>query len=153
IWKRQADGSYKVIIDVGVNVPNEPPFAPGFSRTPSASRYAGSDTVSAATQSLSTADAAINRAAVSGQANGYADKLGEGVRLHRFGVMPVVGVTAATAWLKTQPAYTAGETRVTEVAASRDLGYTWGTYQLAPVGTAEAEKGFYVRAWTRAADG
>jgi len=84
---------------------------------------------------------------------GYQGKLAEGVRLHRFAVMPVVGITAATAWLKTQPAYTAGEARFAEVAQSRDLGYTWGTYALAAAGNTQAEKGFYVRAWTRAADG
>jgi len=153
IWKRQADGSYKVIIDVGVNVPGEPPFAPGFTRAPSANRYTGQDTVDAATRSLSAADAALNSTAMTGQAAGYQGKLAEGVRLHRFGIMPVVGVTAATAWLRTQPPYTSGESRFAEVAASRDLGYTWGTYAIAAAGNSQAEKGFYVRTWTRATDG
>src|SRR5690606_10714122 len=30
IWKRLPDGRYRVIIDVGINLPAEAPFAPGF---------------------------------------------------------------------------------------------------------------------------
>ncbi len=153
IWKRQADGSYKVVIDVGVNVPGEPPFAPGFTRTPAASRWTGRDSLDGATAALADADASVNRGALAGQASGYQGRLAEGARLHRFGIMPVVGMTAATAWLRSQPPYTAGETRVTQVAASRDLGYTWGTYAVAAAANTQPEKGFYVRAWTRSADG
>ena len=40
-----------------------------------------------------------------------------------------------------------------DIARSRDLGYTWGTYAVAPAGNTQAEKGFYVRTWSRAADG
>ncbi len=156
IWKRQPDGTYKVVIDVGVNLPAEAPFAPGFNQAASSSRYTGGDTVEAATRSLAIVDAELNRNAITGingQATGYQGKLAEGVRLHRFGIMPVVGVIAASAWLRTQPVYAAGENRFAEVAASRDLGYTWGTYALAPVGNSQGEKGFYVRMWTRGADG
>jgi ketosteroid isomerase-like protein len=152
IWKRQADGTFKVIIDVGVNVPGEPPFAPGFVRAPG-TRYTGTDSIESATRALSTADAELNRLAITSQAAGYGGKLAEGVRLHRFGIMPVVGITAATGWLRSQPPFTAGEARFAEVARSRDLGYTWGTYAIAPAGNTQAEKGFYVRTWSRAADG
>jgi ketosteroid isomerase-like protein len=152
IWKRQPDGTFKVIIDVGVNVPGEPPFAPGFVRAPG-SRYSGADSVEDATRTLAAADTELNRLAVTGQSAGYGGRLAEGVRLHRFGIMPVVGVTAATAWLRSQPPYTGGEARFAEVARSRDLGYTWGTYATAPAGNTQAEKGFYVRTWARAADG
>jgi ketosteroid isomerase-like protein len=155
IWKRQPDGTYKVIIDVGVNVPDEPPFAPGFTRAPAANRYAASsgETVDTARQRLAAADAALNRAAITGQINGYQGHLAEGVRFHRFDRLPVVGLTAATAWLRAQPPFTAGDARFAEVAASRDLGYTWGTYAVAATGNTLAEKGFYVRAWTRDGSG
>jgi ketosteroid isomerase-like protein len=82
IWKRQPDGSFKVIIDVGVNVPDEPPFAPGFTRAASASRYTGTESVEAATEALSSADSSLNRDALRGQAEGYAGRLADGVRLH-----------------------------------------------------------------------
>jgi ketosteroid isomerase-like protein len=153
IWKRQTDGSYKVLIDVGVNLPSEPPFAPGFTRAPSSNRYTGTDTIDAARRALSAADAELDRLSATGQASGYQGRLAEGVRLHRFGVMPIVGITAATAWLRAQPPYTSGDSRFAEVAASRDLGYTWGTYTLAASANTQSEQGFYVRAWIRVADG
>jgi len=152
IWKRQPDGRYKVLIDVGVNIPDEAPFAPGFTRAPGAGRYAGTDTVGAATAALTAADESVNQRALTSQADGYAGRLAEGVRFHRFGIMPVVGTTAAGAWLRTQPRFTAGSSRFTDVAASRDLGYTWGTYALEPAG-GPAERGFYVRVWSRNQDG
>jgi ketosteroid isomerase-like protein len=153
IWKRQTDGTYKVIIDVGVNVPSAPPFAPGFTRAPSAGRYTGLDTVEAATRSLAAADADLDRLARRAQAAGYAGRLADGVRLHRPGLMPVVGMAAASAWLAEQPPYTGGESRFSQVANSRDLGYTWGTYEVGARGNTQAEKGFYVRVWARSADG
>jgi ketosteroid isomerase-like protein len=153
IWKRQPDGTYKVIIDVGVNVPSAAPFAPGFTRAPSAGRYTGPDTVEAATRSLAAADAELNRLARRAQAAGYAGKLADGVRLHRSGRMPVVGTAAAAAWLATQPPYAGGESRFAQVASSRDLGYTWGTYAVGSTGNTQSEKGFYVRVWARSADG
>ena len=79
-------------------------------------------------------------------------------RLHRQGMLPLVGKTPALAWLRTQPAYTAGETRFSEASASLDLGYTWGSYALAaapePAGAhGTAEKGFYTRVWVRGRSG
>lgn len=153
IWRRQADGSYRVIIDVGVNVPGAVPFPPGFTRSTGASRYVGRDTVESATSALSTADAELNVAVRTGQETGYAGKMAEGIRLHRTGQMPVVGTVAANAWLRTQPPYTGGEARFAQVAVSRDFGYTWGTYAIASAGNTPAEKGFYVRVWTRATSG
>ena len=49
---------------------------------------------------------------------------------------------------------------LTESAQSGDLGYTWGTYQLAARGAGQAqnagakiEEGFYARVWTRQRNG
>lgn len=153
IWRRQADGTYKVIIDVGVNTPGEPGFAPGFTRAPGG-RYAGAETDEAAEKALSAADAALNRGATVLQAVGYEGRLADGVRFHRFGLMPVTG-GAATAWLATQAPYGSLESRAAAVAGSRDLGYTWGTYTTRTGGTAnsQGEKGFYVRVWSRRVDG
>jgi ketosteroid isomerase-like protein len=153
IWKRQGDGTYKVVIDVGVNIPSEPPFGQGFTRAPGSGRYTGTDTVATATAALTAADEAVNQGARVSQASGYAGRLAEGVRFHRFSVMPVVGTTAANAWLRTQPPFTEGGSRFAEVASSRDLGYTWGTYALAAAGQSPAERGFYVRVWSRNQDG
>src|SRR5262245_10195949 len=83
IWKRQADGSYKVLLDVGINTPMATPFPPGFRRAPLGQRYTGNDSVEAATTALRDADAALNRAALTSQESAYKDHLWENARLHR----------------------------------------------------------------------
>ena len=35
VWKKQADGGFRVILDIGVQPPGEVAFAPGFARAPS----------------------------------------------------------------------------------------------------------------------
>jgi ketosteroid isomerase-like protein len=153
VWKRQPDGSYKVLIDVGINVPMAASFAPGFTRAPAADRYRGNDSVMAATAALRGADRTLNEAAQLSQAEAFNGRVAPGARFHRNGVMPVTGDREVADWLKTQPAWAASSTRGVDVAESRDLGYTYGTYATSPQGAAEAEKGFYTRVWTRGANG
>ena len=153
IWKRQRDGRFKVVLDVGVNLPSAAPFAPGFTRAPASDRYTGSDTVATATGALRAADARLTNAALLSQRDAYAGHLAEGARLHRTGMLPLSGEEAILRWLQPQPDYTAGESRFAEVAASRDMGFTYGTYAIAASGPIPAEKGFYTRVWVRARDG
>ena len=134
-------------MDVGVSTPDFVTFAPGFVRAPQGDRYTGSDTADAATRSLASADAALTRAAIASQADAYRGRIAAAGRLHRPNVFPLIGEDAALAWLRTQPASSAGEHRFAEVARSRDLGYTWGTFAL------PESKGFYTRVWVRGRDG
>ena len=41
VWRKQPDGRWRVFIDVGTGLPAAATFAPGFTRTPLASRYVG----------------------------------------------------------------------------------------------------------------
>jgi ketosteroid isomerase-like protein len=142
VWKRQADGTFKVVMDVGVNLPGPASFAPGFTRAPQAKRYSGA--AADAQTTLADADRALlSRAAASSQADAYRGRLAPGARLHRHDMMPRVGEREILAWLATQPASPAAEHRYAEAAKSGDLGYTWGRYGM----------GYYVRVWSRAADG
>ena len=153
IWRRQRDRSFKVVLDVGVNLPAPAPFAPGFTRAPAGDRYTGSDSVAAATEALRTADARLTRAALLSQLDAYAGHLADGARLHRTGMLPLSGEASILRWLQPQPDYTAGESRFAEVASSRDMGFTYGTYAIAASGPIPAEKGFYTRVWVRGRDG
>jgi ketosteroid isomerase-like protein len=147
VWKREADGSFRVVIDVGISTENFVPFAPGFVRAPFADRYTGSETGAAATRSLRDADASLTRAAMASQANAYSGHIAANGRLHRPALLPLVGEAAILAWLQTQPAYASGETRSADAARSADLGYTWGSY------ATSTTKGYYARVWVRGRDG
>lgn len=154
IWKRQPDGTYKVIQDVGVSIPALAPFPPGFTRAPVASRYSGPEKGSTAEESLRQADGRLTAALCrAGAADAYADAAAPFVRLHRALVMPIVGREAIAAWSVTQPIWSAGETRFAEVAQSGDLGYTLGSYSQPAGADKPAAGGYYLRIWTRDAEG
>src|SRR5688572_466948 len=129
IWKRQPDGSFKVLLDFGVNTPGPVPFPAGFTRAPG-SRFSWDydDT----TPPLSAADGILNSGLRTGQADAYRGRLASGVRFHRQNIMPVVGDRAALRWLGTQPPYSAIDSRFAEAARAGDLGYTWGSYVVGP---------------------
>jgi ketosteroid isomerase-like protein len=153
IWKRQPDGTYKVIEDVGISTPDLAPFPPGFTRAPVSSRYAGPEGGEAGKPSLSEADTRLTSALRSSQFHAYAEAAAPFARLHRQRQMPIVGRNAVIAWGKTQPPWTSGESRFAEVAQSGDLGYTRGAYSQPSTGGAAAQTGYYLRVWSRDAHG
>jgi ketosteroid isomerase-like protein len=148
VWKRQADGSFKVVMDMGVPTPGPVMFTEGFTRARRTDVYAGKATPEAAIKSLRDTDAALTNAARAGQADAYRGHLADGARFHRPDVLPVVGEGAVLAWLSGQPAYASGGSRFAETSLAGDLGYTYGAYTL----KGEASRGFYVRVWTRGRD-
>jgi ketosteroid isomerase-like protein len=160
VWKRQKDGSFKVVMDVGVNTPSAVPFPAGFTRAPHQNRFTGDYDES--TPPLGTADELLNSALKTSQLRAYRPRLAEGVRFHRQNQMPIVGIPAATKWLASQRAVSSADSRFSEVARSGDLGYTWGTFTIAPrrvtaggrgQQTVNIQAGFYVRVWVRERNG
>jgi ketosteroid isomerase-like protein len=150
VWKRQADGSFRVVMDMGVQTPAPVMFPPGFTRARQTERYARTTTVQSAVKSLRDTDAALTNALRSGQSDAYRGHLAEGARLHRPEVMPIVGEQAIVAWLTGQPRYVSGESKFADTSMAGDLGYTYGTYAL---DGSQASRGFYVRVWSRGRDG
>ncbi len=150
VWKRQSDGSFKVVMDVGVPTPGPASFAEGFTQARRTDAYAGRATVQASAKSLRDTDAALTNVARSGQADAYRGHLAEGARFHRPDMLPMVAPDAIIGWLARQPGYASGESKSAETSTAGDLGYTYGTY--ATQG-AQPGRGFYVRVWTRGRDG
>jgi ketosteroid isomerase-like protein len=150
IWKRQRDGSFKVVMDVGINTPNPVSFAPGFTRASQKNRFTGDydDT----TPPLGAADGLLNAELRRDPARAYRPNLTALARLHRQNAMPIVGDARILQWLGSQTAFTTADTRFTEAAKSGDLGYAWGTYTRKAARGA-AESGFYVRVWVRERNG
>ncbi len=155
VWKRQRDGSFKVVMNVGVPMPGPAPYAAGFTRAPTANRFTGD--YDERTPPLSAADGVLNTALRTSQARAYRQLLSDGARLLRPNVLPLVGQTRILAWLGAQPAMATSDTRFSEVAQAGDLGYTWGSYQMRPrrgaAPTAAGTRGFYMRVWVRERSG
>ena len=74
-----------------------------------------------------------------------------------------MGAQAIALWLASQRALSSADSKFAESARSGDLGYTWGTYTIAPrrtittergaTETINVEAGFYVRVWVRERNG
>jgi hypothetical protein len=150
IWRRLPNGAFKVILDVGITVPDAVPFPPGVNRVPMSSRYTGPETGDVARGRLLEADRQLTGNLIAqGQADAYARAMAPFARFHRNGVMPLSEKDKSLAWLKEQPAWSAGETKFGEASQSGDLGYTWGSYTVPKSGGGEPESGHYVRTWSR----
>ena len=150
VWRRQADGRWRVYIDIGSDPPQPVPFEPGFTRFPFQSKFAGGEAKAVSAAALLAADQALNaQIAVAGSAQAYAAVTTAASRLHRSGFMPPIGGAAIRAWMKEHaPAMTAS-TGAADTARSGDLGYSYGTYDV----KGAQQHGAYVRVWQRDAAG
>ena len=142
VWKKRAEGDWKVVLDVGVDVPSamaplDAPFQPA---RPIASsvRYTRVDLEKERASLLQLEKSLIRE----GNAGSYLD---ESVRLNRPDVLPLAGKKAVEGWLASQ-GKRSGEPRFADVAASGDLGYTYGDFEM---NGARSMKGYYARVWRR----
>ena len=134
IWKRQADGAFRVLIDQGITTPGVAEFAPGFARVDARDRYAGAGGANAQTTLASADRAATPPLAADG-------------RLYRDGMLPFVG-DAARARQRVERGRRTAPLHA-EAARSGDVGFTYGRYEHAP----DDEAGHYVRVWSRRRSG
>jgi ketosteroid isomerase-like protein len=153
VWKRQADGSFKVVLDVGSDTPSavvpldEPPHS---SWQPREGAPASVDVAAAAAELLAVERAFLATSAADGVGRAYGSRLADEARIHRPGSMPVVGRVALDEWADAQVAPYRGEPLFADVAKSGDLGYAWGSYERIG-GTPDA--GYFSRVWKKDARG
>jgi ketosteroid isomerase-like protein len=155
LWRRQPDGSWRVEIEAGV--PHEADsIGPGRTVRAAASQWRRSAAESgAARASLLRADSAFARdAETEGAASAFRRRADPQLRLLRHGRFPLLG-TAATSFLRAADGYT-WRPVAANVAASGDLGYTYGVYAVttgAGAARTATESGDYLRIWRRTAAG
>jgi ketosteroid isomerase-like protein len=151
VWRRQPGGGWRVIIDVGIGVPEPAAFAPGFTRFEFDRLYRGADSKEATRPPLLQADRDLNaRIGSEGSAAAFRRALAPRARLHRGGHAPAVGSDAATLWLEQQTPKMRATTGAADCARSADLGYSYGRYE---VQGEPVESGAYLRVWQREASG
>jgi hypothetical protein len=137
VWQREPDGTWRVWLDAGVQLPAVWQDAAPFRAAPDPN----AGTAGEPNESLEAAEQDVARGVAAWQA-----RLSAGVRLHRDGQMPFVGhdaaAAAAAAWPQIE--WTVVKTRL---AGSNDLGVTLGGYEHAPAPA--APQGIWVRVWKR----
>ncbi len=153
VWKRQADGSFKVVLDVGGDTPaavvpmNEPAHS---SWRAGAAPPTGIDVAEAKARLLGVEREFLATAGTESLGRAYGSRLSDEARVHRPDAMPVVGRDALGEWANTQNVQVRGEPLFADVSASGDLGYAWGSYEKSGE---VPEAGYYARVWKKDARG
>lgn len=138
VWKRQQDGTWKVWLDEGIELPSIWTGASEFQAAPEpdVAREANPrETADAAEASLATSRAA------------WGERLAEHVRVHRNGRLPIAGRAAALEGDESARSAIAWTVVRVEVAGSGDLAVAVGGYDATT--TAGAEHGTWARVWKR----
>ncbi len=148
IWKKQADGSWKVLLDLGIQLPSAvAPLDAPFQAAPEWKVKRGYQTAEQTLAEMLKADRAFfARAKGGGAPLAWREFLNDSARIHRNQMMPVFGKAALRNWAGKQSKLLSGEPIKAEVALSGDFGYSYGKYELK---AEKMEKGYYVRVWKR----
>lgn len=149
LWRRQPDGTLKVVLDMGIDHGAPPAGTPApvpVLRALSGTRSSRGPL--AARNALWKADAAYARVtAAQGHAVAFAAVATEDARLLRQGTFPVIGREAARDTLAAHPGTKQLMSTAQFIADSGDLGYTYGT--LIARSAAGADSSYYLHIWQR----
>lgn len=150
VWRKQADGNWKVAIDAGIRTPGPWPDsgtgasdfrgAPIIAPEPYPDRAAGeSILMSADREFLADANAV-------GITEAFRHRYVGRTRVHRNGFYPFVAPEPFVAYITNNVASMTWEPIGSFMATSGEIGYTYGSYEQKGK-NGEVEKGYYVRVW------
>lgn len=144
IWRKQADGNWKVILDAGISHPDPQTLQPELETATWKRSSTVADLESERNALLKTDQDFSRIAAASGTAEACARFCAENVRIYRDGGLPLKGKDAFSSLssekLSLSP-FTA------DLSQSGDLGYTYGTSD------GEMQKGSYLHIWRKESNG
>jgi ketosteroid isomerase-like protein len=144
IWKKQADGAWRFVLDIGVSTMPDTAYPHDVE-----TRQADAAPAAADVEDLIQRERSLSEAA---SRDGYPialiAALGPGARVLRPGARPALGTDAARALLPDGAIVWSPIDG--DVSAAGDLGYTWGDYELRPDAAPGAERGNYLHVWRRA---
>ena len=155
VWRRQPDGSWKFAADIGISNPPPSTVPPlRLAPTPASGPVSKSSAGTERARLLNLESDFSADSLARGAARAYRDRLAADARLFLQNTAPYEGRAAALAALGSRKAALTWQAAYAEVAHSADLGYTYGTYQLAFAGDGgESERGHFMRVWKRRPDG
>jgi ketosteroid isomerase-like protein len=149
VWKKQPDGSWKFVVDLGISHPQS--GGPQTIWQPEEKKSdAKVNTVDVVTvrNALLERDRAYSQASVKeGTVKAFNAYASPDVRLYRNGSLPFIGRAASATALESNKGQVSWTPIAGDVSRSGDLGYTHGTYEMTGSAAKISERGSYVRIW------
>lgn len=152
VWKKQADGNWRFVLDLGISNPEPRVQAkPMFPRAVTG-RFAAVD-VDATRADLLNEEREYSKASADlGAAEAFLLNAEVGVRVYRENQMPFVGRPASAKAMYPATTVWTWTPDFADVSRAGDLAYTYGTYELHDKKTnAVTESGNYARVWKKVA--
>jgi len=148
LWKKQADGAWKFVLDLGISHPisggPQTLWQPPAPKSPAKIQRVD---VAIARQDLLHRDFSyLQHNATHGLLVAFTLYASRHVRLYRTGNLPYIGRGPALAALESVKGHTNWAIAGGDVSRSGDLGYTYGTYDITDSAKV-TERGSYVRIW------
>jgi ketosteroid isomerase-like protein len=154
VWKRQDDGTWKVVLDIGIDHSRNPgPFPQDVTTSDPTAAAAREGDEAAEREALMELDRSMSDP--KNFATALLENADDTLRLHQFNFVPFVGKTAAAEALSESDVRVVWRPAASRVARSLDLGYTYGIGELITEGLPPGAptKLSYARIWKRRADG
>lgn len=151
VWKKQADGSWKFVVDLGISHPQsggpqshwEPPDAKMKETNKSVDLSISREVLLERDRNYSAAT--LDR----GLAKAFATYAASDVRLYRANNLPYIGRTASSEGIGKTKGQVTWQPIASDTSRADDLGYTHGTYEVADDAKNVIERGSYVRIWKK----
>lgn len=152
VWKKQANGSWRFVLDLGISNPMPKTAGPVFDPInfhPIKEKIENVDH-EAVRSALLNFDREFSKAsAVQGAREAFLVYAAKDVRLYRDDHFPFVGKMAAADALAPLTAEWTWKPTFADVSSSGDLGYSYGIYELKDKNGAVSETGNYARVWKK----
>jgi ketosteroid isomerase-like protein len=151
LWKKQADGSWRFVVDLGISHPQsggpQTLWQPQDQKSNAKFRPVN---VNAARAALLDRDRAYAQQSLKQGLlwKAFIEYSSRDVRLYRNGSLPFIGIASVNA-LHPETRKVSWAPLGGDVSRSGDLGYTHGTYEITDPAAANVERGSYVKIWRK----
>jgi ketosteroid isomerase-like protein len=150
VWKKQADGSWRFVVDLGISHPQSGgPLAQWRPEGTEKGTFKPID-VAGSRESLLDRDRKYSAAVLSqGLVKTFGEYAAPDVRLYRSAGLPFIGRDASSEAIAKTKGQVTWQPIASDASSAGDLGYTHGTYEISDETKKVTERGSYVRIWKK----
>jgi ketosteroid isomerase-like protein len=151
-WKKQPTGEWKVVFDVGTELPGRYDGSRALSAPKPGKRASQLPKLSPQELQSSLMDAERDFLASirkNGLNKAFDEYLDRDARVYRQKLFPIVGIDSIRAYFSRWPYLASWDPEQCVVAISGDLGYSYGSYVDGNSRILPAEKGYFLHGWKR----